>query len=690
MLGFRHNTHRDTGRIRALSNRLKWMAVCFALAVPLPLCGQQLVAGAPRAEITLNGMWDYVLNQSGDKIPSSGWKARRIPELPLADGTTSVWYRKKIHVRSQWVKSGRSFFLELDKAGHYAAVYWNGQFIGDHYGQYDPLEVEVTSALLSGQDNEIAIYVHQANSRYARRGVVLDQSSCPRKNPDCMANAYRPAAPDVVQRNWVGMVGDITFSWRPKEHISDVAVVSSVRNATLQAEVRVRRAQSGVTRARATVLDGSTPVLSLPIQTVQSGKVLLQASWTNPILWGPPPYGQPKLYSLRTELIENGKTIDVIYTRFGFREVWIEGRDVFLNGQKLWMAGDYFPKLSPIRYVNDRRPQAFLLFLMESSGLNTLQSHWDDVGRPWLELADEMGILVVGSFFCDGRPDIQSQADDVSAWTDWMAETARRWVRDRRNHPSIVIWRPADVPPVNVPNNVLWPRLATAVRKEDPSGRPIADRSDMDAWSQGWSNPNDPNKCDDGSAFAEKLANETKPLLVKEMYGNYALPCLSAYFDKFYRLDYQGGGVGLIPQHMKVFEPQNFDPAWFSISGRGNRPSSSNSLPNWIKRQWLPSNWSTQFADLYQTYVGPELPKSSPTRGEYQASGLPAGAGSAFLVSSEGTTNPIGVVIAADGSGTAWFDVPEPGKYKLVYRYGNQDVVQDVTVNAPPPFGKPQ
>jgi len=662
------------------------MAACLALvlAVHVPLGAQVLVEGAPRAAITLNGLWDYTLNQSQDHIPTSGWRTRRIPEPPLADGTISVWYRSKIHIRSEWVKSDRSFFLELEKAGHYAAVYWNGQFIGDHYGQYDPFEVEVTSALLRGQDNEIEIYVHQADSRYARRDAVLDQSSCPPKNPNCIANAYRPAADDIVERNWVGMAGDITLSWRPQERVDNVTVVSSVRNAFLRANLNVTGSHSGVTEARATVLDGKDTVLTLPTRKVSSGKAVLQASWTDPVLWGPPPYGQPKLYSLRTELLENGKTIDVIYTRFGFREVWIEGKDVLLNGQKLWMMGDYYEKLTPLRYANDLRPQAFALFLMESSGLNTLQSHWDDLGRTWLDLADEMGVLVVGSFFCDGRPEIQSKADD--GWLNWMADTAREWVDNRQNHPSIVMWRPADVSPNNVSRNKVWTTLAAVVRQEDVSGRPIADRSDIDAWPQNWRKKGDPTECDDGSAFAKKLAHDHKPLLVKELYGDYSLDCTPAYFNKFYREAYDGGATGIIIQHMKVFTPQKFTPEWFSISGDGNRLSSSDSLPDWISRDWVPTNWSPQFADLYRTYVGPLLPKSSPTHGEYEASGLPAGAGTAFLVSSEGTANPVGVVIAQDGSDTGWFDVPEPGKFKLVYHYGSKDVEQDVNVKAPPPF----
>ena len=49
-----------------------------------------------------------------------------------------------------------------------------------------------------------------------------------------------------------------------------------------------------------------------------------------------------------------------------------------------------------------------MALLMQNSGLNTLHSHWDEAGQPWLDRCDEMGMLVLGAFVCDGRPKIHS------------------------------------------------------------------------------------------------------------------------------------------------------------------------------------------------------------------------------------------------------------------------------------------
>jgi hypothetical protein len=51
--------------------------------------------------------------------------------------------------------------------------------------------------------------------------------------------------------------------------------------------------------------------------------------------------------------VSGGKLVDRVFTPFGFREVWVSGRDVMLNGRKLWMAGTYHSKHSPLRDLND-------------------------------------------------------------------------------------------------------------------------------------------------------------------------------------------------------------------------------------------------------------------------------------------------------------------------------------------------
>jgi hypothetical protein len=619
-----------------------------------------------RTEICLNGDWDVVLNAGDESIPASGWQHRRVPAMPLIGDTPAVsaWYKKSFTIPREWAKPGRQFILHLDKVGHYAGVYCNGKRIAEHYGQYDPVEADLTGALKPGAANEIAIYAHNASGKYARPGAMITEAF--------EGNAYRGAAEAAEVRNWVGIVGDITLAWRPVTHVGEVFVIPSVRKKRLEARVATEGAGSGLT-LRAAVLDKEKIVLKLPEKPAKSGETsTLEADWSDPVLWGPPGYGEPKLYVLRTELVKQGKVVDRSFTRFGFREVWISGRDMLLNGKKLWMAGTYFGKLNTLRYLNDRHPQSLMLSLMQASGLNTMHGHWDDLGTPWMDRCDEMGMLVLGGFFCDGRPKIHSKADD--GWEDWMVKTCARWVRVTRNHPSIIAWRPADVIPPNMSNKrpEVWGRLDEQVRREDGT-RPIADDSDIQAWSQ--SPLKAPGQYDDGSKMAAALAESTKPFLTKEIYGGFG-EGEQGFYRIYYEKAFKGGGTGVIAQQMPLLERHGrFKIEWLSESGLGNRDLAAGDTPNWCdptQPAWVPSAMSKLFAEAYQKFTQRvPAPVSAETAGEVLVGGLAPDDLAILMPRNPDVAEAAGV--RADTGGKAWI-AAQAGDYRVYYSKGSQEI----------------
>jgi hypothetical protein len=658
--------------------------------VLVPMCWTGLRGAAaadpaelPRAEVCLNGAWETMRNAGGEAVPEAGWSPRRVPELPIAGGeppTTAIWYRLRVPIPRAWFRPDRRFVLTLEKVGHYAAIHCNGRQVGEHYGQFTPFESDLTAALRPGVVNEIAIFVHDASGRYARPGAVIDD---PRDG-----NAYRGATERPEQRNWVGIVGDILLSWRPTTALADVQVTPSVRQRRLKAEVDTSgiHAERGPVTLRAAVLDGTDVVVPLPDKTLTGdGTTSLEAGWNDPVLWGPEPYGSPKLYVLRTELLRGGVVVDRRFTRFGFREVWVEGRDVLLNGKKLWMAGTYHGKLAPIGYLNDPHPQALALEVMQESGLNTLHGHWDDLGTPWLDRCDEMGMLVVAGFYCDGRPQIQSRAD--SGWEDWMADTCTQWTRTVRRHASIVLWRPIDIGPVNAMarSRELFNRLAERVRREDGT-RPFVfgnDGSEVDAWSQSpLKDPRDKTAYDDGARLVERFTGSSKPFLTKEIYTGFAdVENVSRFFRTFSEKSFALGSTGLIVQHLPlVTRSRPFAIEWLSPSGRGNRDISPRlspgSLPNWCDASepaWTPSPYSTLFRELATRFQKrPPAASRGERAGEILVTGLAADELALLVPRDPAAGEATGVRAAADG--TAWIAPASPGDYELLHDRGAQPI----------------
>jgi hypothetical protein len=553
--------------------------------------------------------------------------------------------------------------------------------VAEHHGQFTPFEADLSGFLDGDASNEIAIFVHNASGKYARPGAVLDD---PREG-----DAYRGATDRLQQRNWVGIVGDILLSWRPAVFVADVQVITSFRAKRLEVRVDapLDRSERNSVALRAAVMDDGKTVLALPEKRLAlDGATSLEAGWSDPVLWGPEPYGAPKLYALRTELVADGAVVDRRFTRFGFREVWVDGRDVLLNGKKLWMAGTYYGKLTPLCYLNDRRPQALAIEVMQASGLNTLHGHWDDLGAPWLDRCDEMGMLVLGGYYCDGRPQIQSSADP--GWEAWMADTCAEWARAVRDHPSIVMWRPIDIGPVNVMSRsrALFNALADRVKRIDRT-RPFVfgnEASEIDAWAQSpLKDPRDKTQYDEGARMVERFTGSRKPFLTKEIYTGFAdVENVTRFFRTFAEKSYALGGTGLIVQHLPLIaRSRPFAVDWLSDSGLGNRDTgpavSPGNLPNWCdpsQPAWAPSPYSDLFRELAARFLKQPPATPGPARAaEILVAGLAAD-DLALLVPVDPTAaDAVGVRAAADG--TAWIVPPRPGAYQLQHDDGSQSVI---------------
>jgi hypothetical protein len=301
-----------------------------------------------------------------------------------------------------------------------------------------------------------------------------------------------------------------------------------------------------------------------------------------------------------------------------------------------------------------------MLAAMQLSGLNTLHSHWDEAGQPWLDRCDEMGMLVLGAFVCDGRPLIESKAD--AGWNDWMAATGRQWVRANRNHPSIVLWRPLDVIPPGVVGgrDAIWGKLAEVVKQEDGT-RPVADGSDIAAWAQNAFVDQPNHVYDDGSRMAKELAASTKPFLTKELYVSFEpVPPMIKFFSDFYQKAYTGGGTGVIVQHMPLIVAGPPSPvAWLSESGEGNRPAAYRAPSG------APTPYSKLFAELFTKFTRqPATPQFGDAAPELLVSKLANGE-VALLIPADSAAKPVTGVSAA-GDGTAWLYAPASGDYILI------------------------
>ncbi len=371
----------------------------------------------------------------GEAVPSA-WKrtlsqAKLWPDL-CVDAADSLWYRQTLAIPATW--EGQRILLDFHRIEGDAIVFCNDQRIGELLRPGG--EIELTKAIRFGSDNVLRVFVTRAYTdisrdfehdalRYGTRGPKA------RDLPMKRWGLGISAPVDLVRRPVpAAIVGAFARpSWRMKRLAVDVDIQTTEAVADAHLEVTVTDADG------ATALTTTSQPLNLPAgASIQT----LDINWAEPIPWE---LEAPYLYTLSVRLAGTGGTLDTLpEQRFGFREIWTEGRHIYLNGHvSRWrMEWTNFG-------IN-----ANSISLLKLLGRNVLYAQnspsawWSDwsespyYGDTFLNLLDESGIGLLLP-----APSVSTIRDlllrDEAARADFQRETAL-WVRRHRNHPCILAW----------------------------------------------------------------------------------------------------------------------------------------------------------------------------------------------------------------------------------------------------------
>lgn len=283
--------------------------------------------------------------------------------------------------------------------------------------------------------------------------------------PDAMSNG-RLLYPCCVD-NWDGrhgLNGDVSLEAYPKVYVSDVYVVTDLHQnrdplddeITLHLTLENRDTKTHKIQVHnlAHSLGGDstkefeTSEVELPPSSTMAMTVP-NVAWTNALYWWP---DCPQLYELETRLTENGAIVDLCDTRFGFRQFYVRGNHYELNGVRVNLRGDAYefswhenyhhgPSTAPEFSTKELMPayQRRLLHEYQELNNNVLRVHKASGIDALYDACDETGMMVL---------------DEAPFWETWLrtdecAKTnyeawVRRWIRERRNHPSIIAWDAAN------------------------------------------------------------------------------------------------------------------------------------------------------------------------------------------------------------------------------------------------------
>ena len=681
-----------------------------------------------RASLLLNGVWHRAIAPDGEP-PTDGWQPVRVPHRSREfedDPPQSAWYATRFAVPRDWSNEASDIILDLSRVRHYARVYVNGSIVGEHYGMRTPFAVNLTDRVKAGDEQRLVVFTHNCSGTYAHpSGRILSE-----KATMALRTVFWYTGASTV-----GMEGDVWLRLVPRLRIEDVYVVTSVREKklTVEATVRMDANNAGNSFLRMRVTRRGRTLLLLPDQRFQIGKretkvLRVSVPWEDPIMWGRPPYGEPVLYFLQVDLavVKRDGTVvpvDADVTRFGFREVWTEGEKLLLNGKPLFPWGDH-----SVPYVHDRQWLTRKLPDLASGGVSVVEHHRYDAPPILYDVADELGAFVISSNFCVGSAQVPGglEPGELQLVVDRHLEIADVWIRRDRNHPSILFWDVTDTwepaycaPLLRKVKELDKTRIAEVTYNKSP--KEVVDLIDtyrlfssrqkieetISAIRANDDLPVKPIRVGEAGIFAESSQFEREARLMEgwldfiDRMPERNIHGLQTFF--LTDMDYRGFTLDVPGMLAAALQPKI---TWPSQSGTDARidPFGKGTQAAWGKaaiycnwcdpaqpvsrptptRAW----WKRKFRELTGRDVGPlaktRVPEVIVT---VTRRGRPVAGAQVFCYALEGQGMlPCGV--RADGEGTAWFVLPEEGRYRFTCGVVAVSVsAQRQPIDAPPGYG---
>ena len=265
------------------------------------------VSASERPSMTFSGSWPVEKVEWGD--------------------SNVVWRTFKAKVPADW--NGRRIRIEIPGALYKcdAVVYVNGKRAGDILRPgFDG--VDATHLVKLGEENEVRFCVTESGAETARGATkAVTRVHFAKKGP----SAVRPR-----------------LTAYPVAFISDVFANTSWRKKRCDFEVEVDGDEDLTQRRRDAelsikVFDSSANLVWRGVEKIAItngiNRAVVSMPWNEKIVaWE---LGRPALYTAQVSLCDAASLHDEESVRFGFREVWREGREIMMNGHKVHFRPTY-------------------------------------------------------------------------------------------------------------------------------------------------------------------------------------------------------------------------------------------------------------------------------------------------------------------------------------------------------------
>lgn len=289
--------------------------------------------------------------------------------------------------------AGKHIILRFDNTTQAARLEVNGHFVRDYWGSSGAWTADITDFVTPGEEAMISVRMERSEGL----GAFV---------------RFQP------------MIRDASLYAVPDQHIQRLRLTTDFdaqyRDAELEVWVKVSRPGGGSLRLSAVGADGKRLSLSPASVRLPAGmdefkyKVRVKA----PRKWDAE---HPNLYGLTLSLLDaRGRVTQTLTRSYGFREVEVRGKRMYVNGQEVKFRG----------FWGGDSPEQ-----LRALNVNHTRQKW--VTESYLDRADAAGLYVLDENSIDFAK-FGAEADPQYAY-QWLALMEDKLERDW-NHPSVVMW----------------------------------------------------------------------------------------------------------------------------------------------------------------------------------------------------------------------------------------------------------
>ena len=376
--------------------------------------------------ISLNGTWEFDFDDTNVGMDQQWYLNRKLTRsivvpFPFQSDLSGigdrgfhdvVWYRRVFDVPDGF--RGRRMLLHFGAVDYLAAIWLNGEPIGQHRGGYVPFNCDITD-IVRRNGNVLVLRVEDTQSPEQPRGkqsVALNSSGC----------TYTRTT-GIWQTVWLEPVSP--------HYIQHVRCTPDVDEGRVEVTAKLS-GRTDRTRLHVAVSFGGQRETEVHLG-VAADDVQFTIGLKAPRLWSPE---APNLYDLLLELVEDGSVVDRALVYFGLRKVEVSGSHIKLNGKPLYQRLVLDQGFWPDGIYTAPNDDAFKadIELAKALGFNGVRMHQKIADPRYLYWADHLGLLV------------WAEMPACFEFTDAaVANFAREWpqlIRRDYNHPCIIAWVP--------------------------------------------------------------------------------------------------------------------------------------------------------------------------------------------------------------------------------------------------------